>query len=275
MRAFAMKKGAELLNQAVYATQQDTDSGNYFTEKLLAEGVEATLAMYKQIVNSEFVIKDTEKNISNDIFKGKLDRVDIAEVGKEGEEKKKYIRIVDYKTGSITTSALSYYTGQKLQLQLYMSALKDEEIPAAVLYFPASLSYDDEDNAKFQMKGFLNGDKKALLCGDKQLTENAKSAYFPAALKNPAQATSIMDETTFCDFLDYSMLVASKAHEEVKDGFIAPSPYESSECHSCRYCKYGGMCRFNKDTSSSRTETGIKPKEIAEIVREKREGGAE
>lgn len=274
MRKFAMKKGAEMLCKSVYAVQQDTESGSYFTEKLLAEGVEATVAMYHQLVNSKFAVKDTEKKISADFFGGKPDRVDLAEVEDDGN-KKKYLRIIDYKTGNIQASALSYYIGQKLQLQLYMSAFKGEEIPAGVFYFPASLTYSNEGEEKFQMQGFLNGDREALLCGDENLTETTKSAYFPAALKNPPQATSIMDEGTFRDFLDYSVFVARKAYQEIQGGFIAPSPYETSSNSSCKYCKYGGMCGYMRDTATARAESTITPKEIATIAREEREGRKE
>ena len=118
------------------------------------------------------------------------------------------------------------------------------------------------------MRGFLNGDEEALLCGDKQLTEEKKSEYFPASLKNGSSVKRVMDEQTFRDFLDYSVLLARQGAKELKEGFIAPSPYESG----CAYCKYGGMCGFNKDTCGARKESGIDPKTIAAIAKKERDG---
>jgi ATP-dependent helicase/DNAse subunit B len=121
------------------------------------------------------------------------------------------------------------------------------------------------------MQGFLNGDRDALLCGDKNITEDKKSEYFPAALKNTAVSKRVMDEETFRNFLDYSVLVARQGCKELKDGYIAPSPYKGS----CDYCKYGGMCGFHKDTQNARVETDIDTKTVAEIARKEKEGEGE
>ena len=156
-------------------------------------------------------------------------------------------------------------------MQLYMSELKGERVPAGVFYFPASVNYDGETDGKFRMQGFLNGSEEALLCGDKALAtvpETQKSEYFPAALKNSASAKRVMDEQTFRDFLDYSVFVARQGCEELRDGFIAPSPYEGH----CTYCKYGGMCGFEKDCAKPRKETSIDAPAIAKIARRERDG---
>ena len=259
MRTYAREVGSELLGKSLYAMQQDTASGSYFSEKLLAEGVEVAVAAYKQIKNSDFEVEKTEANVSSAFFRGQVDRVDGTD---------KYVRVVDYKTGSIDDTALSYYTGRKMQMQLYMSELKGERVPAGVFYFPASVDYTAEDEGRFRMRGFMNGDEEALLCGDRHLTEEKKSEYFPAALKNGSNVKRVMDEQTFRDFLDYSVLVARGGAQELKEGFIAPSPYEGG----CGYCKYGGMCGFNKDVGTSRKESGIEPKTIAQIAKKERDG---
>ncbi len=258
MRAVAAEIGEELLQKPIYTAQRDTKSGEYFTEKLLKEGVDVVAAAYRQVKNSDFVIEKTESGVSADFFYGKVDRVDGTE---------NYVRVIDYKTGKIDDSANAYYTGQKMQMQLYMSALKGERIPAGVFYFPASVEYADEDEGRFRMKGFLNGDPDALLCGDKNLVGDKKSEYFPAALENKAVVRRVMDEQTFRDFLDYAVFAARQGVTELKDGFIAPTPYEGN----CEYCKYGGMCGFDK-AQDARKESTIEPKTIARIAREARDG---
>ena len=153
-------------------------------------------------------------------------------------------------------------------MQLYMSELKGERIPAGVFYFPASIDYASEDEGRFRMKGFLNGDRDALLCGDVYLTEEKKSEYFAAALTNNAKATKVMEESVFRDFLDYAVLVSRRASAELKDGYIAPTPYDDG----CKYCKYGGMCGFDCDVRRPRKESKIEPKTIAAIAKNEREG---
>ena len=259
MRNYATELGREMLKKSLYAIQQDTESGNYYTEKLLKEGADVAVGAYRQIKNSDYSVEETETGIDAEFFRGKVDRVDGTD---------KYVRIIDYKTGSIDDTAGSYYTGRKMQMQLYMSELKGERIPAGVFYFPASVAYDSEEEGRFRMKGFLNGDKDALLCGDKNLSGKKKSEFFPAALENERTSKRVMDEQTFRDFLDYSVFVARQGCTELKEGYIAATPYESG----CQYCKYGGMCGFNKDCAQPRKEKTIDPAEIAEIARKKRDG---
>ena len=261
-RAYAMKEGADLLNTSVYAMQQDTASGLVFSEKLLNESADVAVAVYRQIKNSDFTVESTEKSVNGEFFHGKVDRMDGTD---------KYVRIVDYKTGSIDDKAASYYMGRKIQMQLYMSELKGERIPAGVFYFPASLNYEKNDEGRFRMQGFMNGNEDAILCGDKNLSKEqptVKSEYFPSALKNSAANKRVMDEQTFRDFLDYSVFVARQGCKEMKEGFIAPSPYEGG----CKYCKYGGMCGFDQDVMKERKTPSIEPSAIAKIAKEEREG---
>ena len=77
-----------------------------------------------------------------------------------------------------------------------------------------------------------------------------------------------MSEEVFRDFLDYSVFVTRQGVKELKEGYIEPTPYGSG----CEYCKYGGMCGFNRDQCTPRTASSIDPAEIARIAREEREG---
>ncbi len=259
LRKYAYEVGGELMKSSVYLLQQDTKAGAYSAEKLLKEGVDVAAAAYRQIKNSDFVVEQTEAPVQSDLIIGKVDRIDGT---------KEYVRIVDYKTGNIDDSPTSYYTGQKLQMQLYMSEIKGERVPAGVFYFPASVAYSDEDEGRFRMKGYLNGAEEVLLAGDKNIADGQKSEYFSASLKNNARQTKVMDEGTFEDFLDYGVLVARQGVKELKEGYIAPSPYEGK----CAYCKYGGMCGFNRERGVARKEKAITPTAIAEIAATEREG---
>ena len=75
-----------------------------------------------------------------------------------------------------------------------------------------------------------------------------------------------MPEEVFRDFLDYSVFVARQGGKELKEGYIAPSPYGKS----CEYCKYGGMCGFRKDVPTTRKEKTVDPKAIAKVVQSAR-----
>jgi ATP-dependent helicase/nuclease subunit B len=260
MQRVAQETAITLMQSPIYAAQADTASGEFFSKRLIKEGTDVVLAAYRQLKYSNFVVEETEKNISTPTIHGKVDRVDGTD---------KFVRIIDYKTGKIDESATSYYTGTKLQMQLYMSALKGERIPAGVFYFPASVDYADTDEGRFKMKGFLNGDAEALQCGDTTLTaEGMASEFFPAKLGDNKASKRVMDEQTFRDFLDYSVLVARQGCQEIKEGNVAPSPYKDG----CKYCKYGGMCGFRAEKDAARSENTIDPPTIAEIARKARDG---
>lgn len=262
LRDYAKEVGLELLKRPAYIAQGDTKSGQYASENLLKEGVEVATAVYRQLKNSEYKVEDVEKYVASDFYHGRIDRVDSTD---------KFVRVVDYKTGKIDDSATSYYTGRKLQMQLYMSSVKGERVPGGVFYFPASTSYVEKGEQRFQMKGFLNGSEEALLCGDKNLTEGKKSDYFAASLKNDGRLTKVMDEETFADFIDYAELAARQGAKEIKEGFIAATPYKKG----CEYCKFGGMCGFHRDLTEEREEGEISPKTIAAIAHKIKNGEEE
>ncbi len=253
LKAYAKAEGEKLLQSSVYLLQQDTGVGQYSAEKLLDEGVEVAVAAYRQIKNSDFEVKGTEVAVQNDLIFGKVDRVD---------ETKEFVRIVDYKTGRIDDSPTSYYTGRKIQMQLYMDAVKGDRTPVGVFYFPASVEYSTEDEGRYRMKGFLSAEESALKAGDCNITTDKKSEYFGASLKKDARLNKVMDTEVFEDFLHYGTLVAKQGAKEIKEGYIAPSPYEGS----CKYCKYGGMCGFNREVLPARKEGKISPSSIANIA---------
>jgi hypothetical protein len=76
-----------------------------------------------------------------------------------------------------------------------------------------------------------------------------------------------MDEQSFRDFIEYSTLVSKQGHTELKEGYVAPTPYDNA----CEICKYGGMCGFNKEKEKPRKERAVTGSEVVEIVSQTRE----
>ena len=260
--AYEMCKG--LLENSAYQMQQDTEVGSYASERMLQEAVDVAAAVYRQIYNSDFHVKETEKEVKGAFIQGKLDRMDVTD---------KYVRVIDYKSGGITATPGAYYTGQKIQMELYMSEVKGERTPAGVFYFPASVGFMSKEDAegRFRMLGFINGEEEALRAGDKNIQNDVKSEYFEASLKENKKLARVMDEKTFMDFLDYGVLVAKQGCKELKEGYIAPTPYDGN----CKFCKYGGLCGFSVEVAEPRKEGAITPAAIAEIVRAAKEDGEE
>ena len=161
--------------------------------------------------------------------KGDADRIDDSD---------DYVRVVDYKTGRIDDSGAAYYTGRKLQLQLYLLAASEGKKPAGAFYFPAADPYKNADEEKFRMKGFYSAEDDVVTRLDPALGEGEKSSVFAGT--RGKFSDKAMPEEDFRLFLGYSKLVAEQAEEEMKGGNVKPSPYEKS----CEYCKLLSLCGF-------------------------------
>lgn len=254
--------GMSLMKDEKLLPKEDTLSGVYSNEKLLEEAVEVARVAYRQFMDSKFDTVSVEYGVTTDDMKGSVDRID---------QNDQYIRVIDYKTGTISAKVGEYYVGRKLQTELYMSAVKGDKIPVGVMYFPASVSFKATEDERFRMQGFLNADQEALLCGDKTLTDKEKSRHFDASLKK-STAGHIIDGAIFGDFLDYAVCVSEKAKEEIEKGHISPSPLKRSEgITACSYCKYGGMCGFCEDKIAMRTIPKVNSEAIAQMTKKHRE----
>lgn len=249
-RAYAYAAGERLLSSPRFSSLTDTQSGKYAGARLIGEGVAAAVACYRQLSGSSFRVRDTEERVVLPALgiRGRADRVDEAEG---------YVRVIDYKTGHIDDSPLSYYTGRKLQLQLYLLAASRGGKAAGAFYFPASDDFTKPGESKFRMSGFFSGEEQVLSLMDKARAEGEKSEFFGGG----GRTEKGMPQEEFNDFLQYALLVSSRAEEEMRAGNIAPSPYRGV----CEYCKCRGACGF---VGAPRKENGVKCKEIAQIAKE-------
>lgn len=248
-----------LLSEPRFLPLLDTREGRYARERLLNECLAATRAAWRQLVNSKFRVTNTETNISIPALKvsGKADRVDEAD---------DLVRVIDYKTGYPDDSPTAYYTGRKLQLELYLLAASEGKTPAGAFYFPAADSFTKEGGgARFSMKGFYNAEDQVLTKFDTTLKEGEKSELFDGARKAIKENGKGMAEGDFRDFLEYGYYVSEQAETEMKEGNFAPSPYDDA----CDRCRLKSLCAF---TGEPRKESDLNCGEITRIVREKKGG---
>ncbi len=250
-RSVACDVARELLSTPRYAPLSDTGAGVYTAERLIRECGEVTAACYRQLVNSRFRVLDTEKKVDLPLLtlSGRADRIDAADG---------FVRVIDYKTGAIDDTATAYYTGRKLQLELYLLAVSGEQTPAGAFYFPAQENFSEAPEDRYRMKGFFMKEDDVLTRMDTLRTEG-KSAFYDGG----GRSEKGLPKGEFEDFLGYSLLVSDQAVREMKAGNISPSPYGEA----CSYCKFKGMCGFS---GSVRKESAVSPAEIVRIVRRER-----
>lgn len=257
----------QVFNDGIFKDYQDSKEHAHLFSRLIKEGKRVCYAIYNSIKNSSFKkylvevpFNDKEKkykainlNTKSGTYKvqGKVDRIDLF------DDK---IRVVDYKTGNIKAQDEYFYTGNKLQLYLYMNAfLTGEFKPAGAYYFPVHDSFSEADKKNYVMLGKTVSTKEIIEATDNTLTNSSSSNYVKLALTKEGQiskkGSQSISEQDMQKYLKYALKISEKGVDEINTGFIAPTPYDDS----CKFCQYGGMCGVSEDSCAKR-----KVKNVAE-----------
>ena len=167
---------------------------------------------------------------------GFIDRVDIY------NDK---FRVIDYKTGRITSSILSsLYYGTKLQLFLYGNSLKKGlglDFSGA-FYFDAKVSYSKGE--KTILKGVFDPKESVMFALDKRLEDaDFKASDIVNVTKTKdGYASAVISQPKLVTLEEYAIDIAERAIKQMREGNIKPCPEESS----CKFCDYRGICLFEK-----------------------------
>lgn len=196
-------------------------------------------------------------------LKGRIDRVDLEEDGDSV-----YVKIIDYKSGEKQFDLVALYYGLQLQLVVYMNAAVSmlqkkhpgkEIIPAALLYYhvadpsvemTAPMS-PEEVNEKLleelRMNGVVNSDPDILRKLDG--TFEKKSAVIPVERKKDGNLTAGSSCMSTEELKILSRYVTKKTEEagrRILDGEIEVNPYEKGNRNACTYCRFRGVCGFDR-----------------------------
>ena len=258
-REWGRGRAEKLLADPEYSQLADGVSGKYFKERIYAEAAALSAGVYRQLAASNFKIRDVEKWYyvpvgENTSAGGKVDRVD--ECGD-------MVRVIDYKTGSISYTAEEYYAGIKLQLPLYLLAASKGKRPAGAYYFPANIEFSDKPVGDFTLKGFMDCGEAVVSNTDTTIKDKERSAFVDAYL-NGRKLSGNLSEDDFAYFIAYSALIARRGAAEMFGGNISPSPYAGA----CDFCSMGGMCGFAAGPENvPRSVEGITCEDVANIVK--------
>lgn len=251
-----------MLSNPQYSALSADKRGEYAAADLVEECVAVCLGAFEQLNNSTFGVSEVEKTCRLPLdgavsLYGRIDRVDSS-----GD----MVRVIDYKTGAIDSSANMYYMGLRLQLPIYLAAASQGRRAVGAYYFPAAVTYEEAHDGVFRLSGYMDGSEDVVRSMDTTLADGDKSRYVNAALngKNPDSALSRED---FSDFLAYAGLVARRGAREMAAGNVRPSPAPGA----CKYCSLSGSCGFAVGADGDeRPGQSVTCKGIAEIVRHER-----
>ncbi len=193
-------------------------------------------------------------------IRGSIDRLDTYE--KDG---KKYIRVVDYKSGNKTFNLSDIINGLNLQMFVYLFSVYEDKtsefngIPSGVLYMHSSrnvFSFDSkneaieqiesEESSSLKMKGIVISDNDGEIAYAMEHELNGK--YIPVKVKKDGQLSGHLAS------LEELGMIHRKINElitqmgvELHMGKICRNPIKSStHNNTCEYCDYQDVCANTK-----------------------------
>ena len=196
-------------------------------------------------------------------LRGKIDRVDVCDEGG-----KRYLKIVDYKSGSTKLDLVQLYHGLQMQLMLYLNAILEAEEkkhpeqkvePAGILYYNIKDPYvdasaDEEALRKAFMKelkpnGLVRSERSVLELMDRMFGEGYSSEVIPAGMTKAGALSAystVANKENFRTMADFTNHKVRELGGRILAGETRADPYSNGEKKPCNYCPYKALCGFDE-----------------------------
>ena len=198
------------------------------------------------------------------VVEGFVDRVDVME--KDG---RRYVRVVDYKSGGKLFRLSDVYYGLNLQMLIYLFSISRngkgkfaDAIPAGVLYLPsdgaviAAKRGDSDENITaerrkhYRMNGLILNDIDSITGMDR-----SRSGFFIPAMFGKSGNLQRADVSASLASLEELGKISGYIDEltvqmasTLLDGDVAAVPVDNGLHSACEFCDYGEICR--RDSAS-------------------------
>jgi ATP-dependent helicase/nuclease subunit B len=192
--------------------------------------------------NADFPLIKISGGVKPVNLRGKIDRIDVYSSGG-----KKYVRIIDYKSGNAEYSEKDLYFGNKLQLFIYAKALSGcGFIPSGAYYFPIHDKFVPENESPYRLIGVTVDEEEILSASDEDIPEKGASGILKLNLK--FKSANLISRQKLNDFIDYAVKAAEGAVNEILQGYCAVSPRKGA----CAWCDYADVCSVNMPQAAER-----------------------
>ncbi len=252
----------------------------YINNRLKRITMRTVWALSEQLRRGDFVPKDNEvifseteglKALTIDLgdgrkmkLQGRIDRLDVCDDGDN-----RYIKVIDYKSGNTRFDLSQVYYGLKLQLVLYMEAVRESEakahpeknvISAGMFYYNIADPIVEGEPGKSEeairsdilkslcVNGLVSSSADSIKHLDREFTSESEvipvSYKKDGALSAKSQVVTGEQYNILCDYVK----------EKIKDmglgileGDIAKSPYVMEQRSGCDYCSYKAICGYDEE----------------------------
>ena len=200
------------------------------------------------------------------VLTGRIDRVDIFD-----NDGKRYVKIIDYKSGNVKFDLSDVYFGTQLQLLLYMDALikngrelfgdkiETEIMPGGVFYFNINDPIVNEQQSKeaveesllacFKLSGLVLADKEVINAMDSGL--EGESCVIPVSVRGKdggfGARSSVMNLKEFGELRHSVEQKIIAIGNDILSGNINAFPYKKGGRTACDYCIFGASCAIEAD----------------------------
>lgn len=215
-------------------------------------------------------------------IRGSIDRVDTLD--KNGE---KYVRVIDYKSGTKEFNLSDVLYGLNLQMFVYLFAVCNDKkckvngIPAGVLYMHVSKKSIDvgkknieadveKSNSEFKMKGVVLYDDEHDIVAS--MEKDLKGKYIPFKFdssNNPKGCFASYEELGKIA-KKINNLIAQMGND-LHSGKIEQNPiYGAGHDNTCEFCDYYDVCSIKKEIKKREIEK-LADEQVVKILEEEQE----
>lgn len=266
----------EYINLALSGTEDKTERFTYLYFRMNKVISDIVARLRGEFSESDFEPCDFELNIDTDgdvppftvelnegtvIFCGKIDRVDRLDT-----DGKRYIRIVDYKTGTKDFNLNDVINGINMQMLLYLVSIwrngkgEYENItPAGVLYYPAKiepLKADRDADEEIRLrKRYMNTKMKGLLVEDEQIIrrmdKKGEGLFLPISFdKKTGELKGNLISLAALERLAEKMDgIIKDMGDSLHSGRVDARPLMGGgHTNTCLYCDYKEVCMLKNPT---------------------------
>lgn len=187
------------------------------------------------------------------------------------EDGTRWVRVVDYKTGSKKFDLREVYCGLDCQMLLYLFSLTRDESgrftgtqPAGVLYLLADPSpspatrAEAEKPAHYQLDGLVLDETKLFDAMDAENTGDYLPFDFVKGAPSPYQAKKRADSAKLNRIRDHLDHLVTEMGEALYHGEIAAEPLVTSRT-PCQWCDYGFICCHEEGIGERELDAPSKP----------------